>query len=823
MPHDPLNASHRTAAAGWMGILILAVCSLLIAGCVLPVSSRDDQTPEGPPATATPSVPPTATSTPTSTPTPTPLPGTRVEIGDRWIFYGDYDRAEGEYLSAQAQDAEADVQSGALLGLARVYFYKGDMTSALQTLRQLIDSYPEAPRLAEAYYFLGRVFSELQRYDEAAEAFRAALEAQPGLLDAYLYEQIGDTYLAANNYPAALAAYETGSNSPRSGDRTSELVKLAWAYRVNDMAGTAQVIYQDLFNRAADDYVRAQMLFLSGQTHAAAGNLEEAHSSYLQAVDNYPLAYDSYSALVELVNAGVPVSELDRGLVDYFAAQYSVALSAFDRYLASNPGDAEGEATALYYKGLTFRTLGNYAAAVEAWDMVIQGYDGSSLWDEAWEQKGFTQWAYLDQHSEAVDTFLGFAAASPDHPRAAQFLDFAGRVAERGEDLLRAAQIWDRVTIDYPNSAGVYQASFLAGITYYRLEEFESARLAFERALSQSSAQNERAAALLWVGKCFLAQGNNLDAGSAWQQAALSDPTGYYAERARDLLLQRSPFTPPLAYDFSFDRAAERSAAEAWIRTTFSLEENTDLSAPGPLADDPRLQRGEALWRLGLYNEARMEFESLRVEVENDPADTYRLGTYLIDLGLFRSGITAIRQVLNLAGLDDASTLSAPKYFNRLRFGAYFPELIIPAAQENGFHPLLIFSIARQESLFEGFVRSAAGARGVMQIIPSTGQSIASRIGWPADYDDEDLYRPYVSVILGSNYFAQQRDQFEGDLYAALAAYNGGPGNAAIWHGLAGGDQDLFVEIVRFEETRRYIRSIYEIYNIYYQLYDRSP
>jgi soluble lytic murein transglycosylase len=62
----------------------------------------------------------------------------------------------------------------------------------------------------------------------------------------------------------------------------------------------------------------------------------------------------------------------------------------------------------------------------------------------------------------------------------------------------------------------------------------------------------------------------------------------------------------------------------------------------------------------------------------------------------------------------------------------------------------------------------------------------------------------------------------DGDLYAALAAYNGGPGNAKAWRDLSGGDPDLFLEVVRFEETRNYIRNIYEIYVIYRRLYGNN-
>jgi soluble lytic murein transglycosylase len=106
-----------------------------------------------------------------------------------------------------------------------------------------------------------------------------------------------------------------------------------------------------------------------------------------------------------------------------------------------------------------------------------------------------------------------------------------------------------------------------------------------------------------------------------------------------------------------------------------------------------------------------------------------------------------------------------------------------------------------------------------MQVIPSTGAQIASELGKPANYTEEDLYRPYVSVLFGSHYLARNRSLLSGDLYATLAAYNGGPGNAIAWKELSGEDPDLFLESVRFEETRNYIRNIYEIFIIYNRLY----
>ncbi|MFC2054898.1 lytic transglycosylase domain-containing protein, partial [Chloroflexota bacterium] len=162
-------------------------------------------------------------------------------------------------------------------------------------------------------------------------------------------------------------------------------------------------------------------------------------------------------------------------------------------------------------------------------------------------------------------------------------------------------------------------------------------------------------------------------------------------------------------------------------------------------------------------------------------------------------------------------------YFNYLRFGTYYEDLIIPIAQEYGLHPLFLFSVVRQESLFESFIRSSAAASGLMQIMPATGADIAENMGWPDNYSAEDLYRPIVSVNFGADYLDTQRNNFDGDLYAVLAAYNGGPGNAIEWRKLAADDPDVFLEVIRYPETRNYVRVIYEVFDIYRWLYDRTP
>ncbi|HEY3474022.1 MAG TPA: transglycosylase SLT domain-containing protein, partial [Anaerolineales bacterium] len=287
-----------------------------------------------------------------------------------------------------------------------------------------------------------------------------------------------------------------------------------------------------------------------------------------------------------------------------------------------------------------------------------------------------------------------------------------------------------------------------------------------------------------------------------------------------DLLTGRLPFEIPPSTNLNPDLAQERKDAEAWVRVTFGLPLETDLTGPGELAQDPRFVRGTELWELGMYDEARVEFESLRESVSTDAIANFRLANHLLEIGLYRTAIFAAREVLTLAGLESQSaSLTAPAYFNHLRYGLYYHDLVIAEAQNFGLDPLLLFSVIRQESLFEGFVRSSAGAHGLMQVIPATGEQIARELAWPPGYDSEDLYRPIVSVRFGAYYLDKNRDLMDGNLYPGLAAYNGGPGNALAWRELAGDDPDLYLEVVRFQETRNYIRFIYEIFSTYRSLY----
>ncbi|MBN1965373.1 MAG: transglycosylase SLT domain-containing protein, partial [Anaerolineae bacterium] len=334
--------------------------------------------------------------------------------------------------------------------------------------------------------------------------------------------------------------------------------------------------------------------------------------------------------------------------------------------------------------------------------------------------------------------------------------------------------------------------------------------------LAATGTGENRAAAYLWVGRLYQMDGKDDLARQAYREAAAADPGGYYSLRADDLLSGRAPFQPPAALVFDFNEAAQLTEAETWLRTTFGITQEGPLYPLGAaLEADPRMIRGRELMAVAAYDAAEAEFDSLREELEDDPLVTYRLALAFRDMGLYRLSITAAATLIESAGIASSA---APAYIARLRFPVYYKDLVLPNCAQYGLDPLLVFALIRQESLFEGLATSYAAAQGLMQIIPDTGAWIALQLGWP-NYQNSDVYRPYINVTFGTYYLAWILEQVSGLSYVALAGYNGGPTNAIQWLNISGPDLDLFLQTISYDETRTYVRRIYEQYGIYRALY----
>ena len=131
-----------------------------------------------------------------------------------------------------------------------------------------------------------------------------------------------------------------------------------------------------------------------------------------------------------------------------------------------------------------------------------------------------------------------------------------------------------------------------------------------------------------------------------------------------------------------------------------------------------------------------------------------------------------------------------------------------------------VLAIARQESEFIWRAASGAGAKGLMQILPSTAAYTARRAG--VAYDPQRLTAdPAFNLQLGAAYLGQLLDDEGGSFEAAAAAYNAGAGRVAQWVAAYGdprkGEVDLvdWIERIPFDETRDYVQRVSENLGVY--------
>jgi soluble lytic murein transglycosylase len=139
-----------------------------------------------------------------------------------------------------------------------------------------------------------------------------------------------------------------------------------------------------------------------------------------------------------------------------------------------------------------------------------------------------------------------------------------------------------------------------------------------------------------------------------------------------------------------------------------------------------------------------------------------------------------------------------------------YRELILTESADLEVPASALTGVIREESYFNRFVTSVAGARGLIQLMPGTAFDVARWYGLP-QLTGEQFHDPYSSVRYGMIYIDRQYRSFGGEYPLFLAAYNAGPGNASRWrdgHGYTSSDPELFIEQITYRETRIYVKKV---------------
>lgn len=137
--------------------------------------------------------------------------------------------------------------------------------------------------------------------------------------------------------------------------------------------------------------------------------------------------------------------------------------------------------------------------------------------------------------------------------------------------------------------------------------------------------------------------------------------------------------------------------------------------------------------------------------------------------------------------------------------------------EKHSIDPITLMSLARQESAMDVEARSPVGARGIMQIMPSTAKYTARK--YQLSYrGTSDLYEVGKNIEIGSHYLKGLLEEYDNNRIFAFAAYNAGPHRVKTWRARTQGKLDAyaFIESIPFQETRGYVQNIL-MFETYYR------
>jgi len=161
-----------------------------------------------------------------------------------------------------------------------------------------------------------------------------------------------------------------------------------------------------------------------------------------------------------------------------------------------------------------------------------------------------------------------------------------------------------------------------------------------------------------------------------------------------------------------------------------------------------------------------------------------------------------------------------PVEFQKTAFPLPNREEVTRAARASGVDWSLLAAVAREESRWNPRALSAAGARGLVQLMPATAVTVADRLGMPPPTPDV-LFDPRTSLTLGAAELSRLLAEFGGHHAPAIAAYNAGEHQARLWLQQCGSDcpDDLYVANISFSATRIYTSTVLAGASTYSDLY----
>lgn len=691
-------------------------------------------------------------------------------------------------------------------------YLQGDYQQAISVLWNVKYSTLNLPLFIKSQYILGECFKKIEDWDRAIGIYKNLVKSDPLLTDYSLFFLAETYHLKRENHESIATFKEIIENFPQSLIISEANYQIAQNYReLNDLT-SALIYYENILKDSQDNQLKANVLLDLSDIYWKEKKYFDSLNCLYEILDkSYKLKRNSepeelliryfYWIKENLKEINVPYPIMMKCADILFKyRKYDLAENLYEEIINNFPDAKDitevyyNRARALYYKK-------DYKEAINQCNEIISRFPTSDIITKVHYFLANSIFASGERYS-AIEKYNKIITQYPESSYAREsYLRLAECYFQLNEPEKGIFQ-WKQVIEKYPDSSQAMNALWNLGRYYTKnnnnSEALEAYRLLSER-FSKSSLGDD---ALYWRGKTLQKMGLEEEARVIYEKLLREYPLSYYTER---ITKQRD--------DLNFVGLISAFEKEDFTNLEEFLLKYAKIEGKGQLS----LLKAELFEEISFYKESIIELK----ETLNDyPGNIFLLfklsDVYKKNMDYYNS-LNYSEIVFNYL-VDNLQLDDLPFELWESLYPICFEDIIREYALKYEVDPLLVMAMIREESRFNSWNESVAGARGLMQIIFSTAEWIAQKINI-IDFNDEMLFSPKVNINLGSWYIHYLKEKFSNDYILMISGYNAGPGITDQWlERYDQSDLDNFVENIPYAETREHIKKVMKSYQMYKKL-----
>lgn len=564
----------------------------------------------------------------------------------------------------------------------------------------------------------------------------------------------------------------------------------------------ARPLLADLIGRASKDEKPSLILRLA-ELEKKLGNHQEAAMEYRRLFLEYPASVEGLKAAEEISRMAfvgkIPPPEFtereqfERAERLFANGRFHLAAAAYRALLKNKPGDAE---LSIKLGRCLYKDRKSQEAAGLLNQVLKEKVQDKERMD-ALHLLSLIYWR-LDRDREFQSTCNEMIECGPAELKRKTLFNVGAHHLEKHR-FDQAESYFNRVLKAHPSPSSRADVLWkLAWVKYWRKQHKEAAS-AFRQARAASPQGKLSAAAKYWQARSLVLSGSSKDAERLLRDVVENRPLDYYGlESAR--VLKNMGVRP----------TGDQVSRKPFPNVSLSPDQQALAQVVG----------AQKLMEHGLHEFALLQLDGMPPSVRSSPAIAFLKARAAHGAGQYRLAHELLSA--EFREFMENPPHNAPKEFIEIAFPRIYISETSRAAARHSVDPYLVWAIIRQESRYDPWAVSPAGALGLMQVTPAAS-GLVPQGGKASAKVIAEVLDPKRNLLLGIQILAKNLRNFNGKLIPSIASYNADITKVRQWVKRNGNlKQDEFIESIPYLETRGYVKKVLANYHAYTRLHRKK-